>query len=346
MQHEENEAPGFLIEPVKRASRDIMKAARKLGPQEARFLVDAYYMMQEDRKRASNQVRALGESDEPNSILHYLSEQSTVLENQIKLALDHYTKNHPVGEWLRSIDGIGPVIAAGLLAYVNIEKAPTAGHIWRIAGLDPTVKWLSSEETRAIIKKYSEEQEDLQPNEVDLVTVSRACDYFGRNVDTMVRFMTDAETGKTTWTVSALAKAVARRPWDGKLKTLCWKIGESFVKGSGRDTCHYGKWYLKKKAEYVARNMAGDYATQAAAAVEFYGKDTEAYKHVLEGRLPPAQIQARAKRWTVKLFLSHFQNVWYEKHYGKPAPMPYPIAILGHAHYIAPIFATEGEKAA
>lgn len=327
-----------LLEPVRRASRDIMKAARVLGPQEARFLVDAYYMMQEDRKRANNQVRALGENQEPNSVLAYLADQSTTLEAQIKLALDHYTQGHQMGEWMRRVDGIGPVLSAGLLAYIDITKAPTVGHIWRIAGLDPTVKWLSSEETRRVISRFSEEQENLQPNEVDLVTVTRACQYFGRNVDTMVRFMTDAETSKTTWTVTALSKAVARRPWDGKLKTLCWKIGQSFVKGSGREECHYGKWYKVKKAEYTARNLNGDYKEQALAAYnsDYYGKETEAYKHVKEGRLPPAQIQARAQRWAVKLFLSHMHNEWYERHHGKPAPLPYPIAILGHAHYIPP----------
>jgi len=31
--------------------------------------------------------------------------------------------------------GIGPVLSAGLLAHIDIEKAPTVGHIWSFAGL-------------------------------------------------------------------------------------------------------------------------------------------------------------------------------------------------------------------
>jgi hypothetical protein len=50
--------------------------------------------------------------------------------------------------------------------------------------------------------------------------------------------------------------------------------------------------------------------------------------------LPPAHVHARARRWVVKLFLSHFHAEWFQKHYGKPAPLPYAIDILKHAHLI------------
>jgi hypothetical protein len=52
--------------------------------------------------------------------------------------------------------------------------------------------------------------------------------------------------------------------------------------------------------------------------------------------LPPAHIHARAKRYAVKLFLAHYQQVAYELHFGKKPPNPYPIEILGHAHMIDP----------
>ncbi len=43
--------------PVTRLSRDLVHAATTLSEDEARYLVDAYYLMQDDRKRAHNQVR-------------------------------------------------------------------------------------------------------------------------------------------------------------------------------------------------------------------------------------------------------------------------------------------------
>lgn len=129
------------LEPVVRMTRDIRAAAATLSDEEARFLVDAYYAMQKDRIGQGNAMIAAAKQDEPHAVLAWLKDQSTTLEGQIKGALDKYSAAHAVGRWSRSIKGIGPVIAAGLLAHIDITRAPTAGHIWRFAGLDPTVRW-------------------------------------------------------------------------------------------------------------------------------------------------------------------------------------------------------------
>jgi len=129
------------LEPIKRLNRDLKKAAATLTATEARFLVDAYYQMQRDRIRAAHQARTLEEAGEPNQLLGWLFDNTAVLERNIKSALGTYSQNNPVGKWAESIIGIGPVISAGLLAHIDITKAPTVGHIWRFAGLDPTVQW-------------------------------------------------------------------------------------------------------------------------------------------------------------------------------------------------------------
>jgi len=260
------------LESVSRMSRDIRAAAATLSATEARYLVDTYYQMQRDRIRAGNQVRALAEQQEPHATVSWLTAQAGVLERRIKSALDVYAQASPVGRWSLSITGIGPIISAGLLAHIDIVKAPTVGHIWRFAGLDPTVTWAKG----------------------------------------------------------------ARRPWNASLKTLCWKIGESFVKVSGRDDDVYGKLYLARKAEEERHNDAGDFAVQAAAKLERFkiGKGTDAYAAYSAGRLPPGHLHARAKRYAVKLFLAHWHQVAYFAHWGKPAPKPYVISHLHHAHEI------------
>jgi hypothetical protein len=129
------------LEPIKRLNRDLRQAAKTLTATEARFLVDAYYQMQRDRIRAAHQARTLEEAGEPNQLLGWLFENTAVLERNIKSALGGYSLSNPVGKWAESIIGIGPVISAGLLAHIDITKAPTVGHIWRFAGLDPTVVW-------------------------------------------------------------------------------------------------------------------------------------------------------------------------------------------------------------
>lgn len=254
---------------IDRLHKDLRKAAVTLTPDEARFLVDAYYTMQENRKRADNQILAMEAAGEPHGIISWLSANARVLENQIKSALDVYSGYQPLGKWARSVKGIGPVIAAGLLAHIDVAKAETAGAVWRFAGLDPTSKWDKGE----------------------------------------------------------------KRPWNAALKTLCWKIGESFVKVHNADDAFYGRLYAERKALETERNERGDYKEQAEAGAKRVGKTTEAYKSYIIGKLPPGHIHARAKRYAVKLFLAHYHEKGRQL-LGLPIPLPYPLAHLNHVHKI------------
>lgn len=136
-----------LLQSVERMKRDIRAAAGQLSAQEARYLVDAYYQMQEDRIRAAHRVRALADSGEPNLVVQWLQTQSDVLEQQIKGALDKYSLSHPVGRWMRSVKGVGPVIAAGFLANINIERSTTVGRLWKYCGVAPGQRRKRGEKT-------------------------------------------------------------------------------------------------------------------------------------------------------------------------------------------------------
>ena len=124
---------------VVKLSKDLRQAAATISSTEARFLVDAYYQMQDRRIRSNNQLRQM--PDEPHEVLGWLAAQSTILENNVKGALDVYSKYHPIGERIRTVVGVGPVIAAGLLAHIDIHKAKTAGALWKYAGLAPSAQW-------------------------------------------------------------------------------------------------------------------------------------------------------------------------------------------------------------
>ena len=124
---------------IERLAKDLKDATATMSEKEARFLVDAYYIIQEDRKRFKNQTTAMG--GEPHAVLAWFFQQNQTLEKQLHAALDRYSASKPIGQWVRGVFGIGPVIAAGLIAHIDIKQCPTAGHIWRFAGLDPTSKW-------------------------------------------------------------------------------------------------------------------------------------------------------------------------------------------------------------
>lgn len=146
-------------------------------------------------------------------------------------------------------------------------------------------------------------------------------------------------------TVEKLSASLARIPWNKGLKTLCWKVGQSFLKFSGQDECFYGGLYLKRKAFEVAQNEAGAFSDQAAriiATKKFKAKPREDvgeaaeedFKRAVEwyrqGKLPPAHLEARAERWTVKVFLAHFHQVAFFCAYGEVPPKPWILDIGGH----------------
>lgn len=151
------------------------------------------------------------------------------------------------------------------------------------------------------------------------------------------------ETAGAIWRYAGLDPTVVwekgqKRPWNAKLKTLCWKIGQSFIKVSNNPKDIYGKIYKQRKEWEIQQNESGAYAEFAAQQLKNkkYGKDTQAYKAYIQGKLPDAHITARAARYAVKIFLSHLFDVWYELDRGKKPPKPFAIGILGHAHMIDP----------
>ena len=262
-------------EAIQKLSSDLRNAAKLMGVREARYFVNAYYDLQDYRIASGNQQRKLLEGAEPSEFIEWLNMNLDVLENQIKAMLDKWSNAQHMGVWARNICGIGPVISSGLLANIDITRAPTVGHIWRFAGLDPSVKWRKGE----------------------------------------------------------------KRPWNASLKRLCWLTGESFVKVSGNKNDVYGKLYLQRKAYEAERNERGDLAEFAARRLAEDAvrkkKLDPSLKALLEtGKLPAIALHARSKRWAVKLFLAHWHEEAYRHHYKAEPPLPYPIAILGHAHQI------------
>ena len=260
-----------MTEGLIQSRKDVRAAAQLLGKEEIRYLVKAYYQVQEFRKAANNMALAMKKLERPNELVSWLSKSQNVLEDDIKVALEVYAQNDPLGQWALSQHGIGPVLTAGLLSEIEVDRAPTAGNVWSFAGLNPAVEW---------------------------------------------------KKGK-------------KRPWNAQLKVLCWKIGDSFMHHAGSEKCVYGHIYKQRKELEIERNERGDFADQAAAILEKKKiKKPETLKVYKDGRLPKMQIELRARRVAVKLFLAHYLDVahWFAK--GKRTPEPYALAHMGHAHEI------------
>jgi hypothetical protein len=250
-----------ILQALTKLHRDLRKNAATLSTQEIRYIVDTYYTLQKYRIISGNQVAALSRSEEPVALLQWVHENNRIMEQEIPKWMLAYASSVDTGKWALSICGIGPVLAAGFLANLNLETSTNISKWWAFAGLDPTKVW---------------------------------------------------EKGQ-------------KRPWNNQLKVLAFKAGESFVKVQNRDSDVYGKLYAKRKAEYTLKNESGGYAERSAdiLAKKKFGHDTEAYKWYSQGKLPPAHIHAMARRWAVKIFMSHMWSIAYEEKYKTKAPNPW-----------------------
>lgn len=312
-------------------TKDLRAAAGVMQRNQARYLIGIYLSMQASRKASDQKIARMEKRGlmEPHSVLEWASEKSYAVEKQILAAINMFAESEYMGRWAMGIFGVGPVVAAGLLAHIDMNSwkcahvqdqdeipcnpdAPhgpeckhlpiqTAGQIWRFAGFDPTAVWEKGE----------------------------------------------------------------KRPHNAALKQICYYAGESFIKGCNNPKSVFGKLFKDRKAFEWQRNLSGGNAEQCPKelAKKKFKKSSNAYKwlsglvdpdwareclesgkpfpesvKVIVGKpfpmLPPAQIHARARRHSIKLFLSAWHAEAYRHEFSKEPPAPFAIASLGHAHYI------------
>jgi hypothetical protein len=125
-----------------------------------------------------------------------------------------------------------------------------------------------------------------------------------------------------------------KRPYSAALKQLTWHTGQCFMKQSNDPDCFYGRLYRERKLFEIRRNESGANAEKAKAFVVSPGATAAVKNKLKEGKLPDFNIDARARRYAVKIFLSHLHAVMFFDHFGTREPLPYSIAMLNHAHFI------------
>jgi Transposase IS116/IS110/IS902 family len=283
---------------IAKLDKDLKKAAGLLGREEARLLVDSYYQQQEDRIRSGARARA-AEPNKTSTVLSWVGDQSHVLERHVAAMLDAWSAAQPMGPWLRATHGIGPVISAGLLAHLDIEKAPTAGHFWAIAGLDPSKKWLPKTKRpwNASLKRLC-----YLISESFVKTAGSDKSFYGPVY---------RERKAYEWAKNQAGDYAGQAAYS--LEHTKFRDEEALSK----------KWY---QGAYTAALLTEDGPPKGI---------TEPGKPGVP-MLPPARIHARARRYAVKLFLAHLHGAWFEHHFHRPPPLPYATAHLGHAHVIPP----------
>lgn len=288
---------------VTKLNRDLIKAMASVGREEARFLVASYYLLQDQRERCDQQLGALekeaakeGRSSGRADVLHWLGDQYRTMEGQVRRALLSFASGHVVGQWSMSLVGIGPVISAGLLAHIDIKQAPTVGHIWRFAGLDPSSVWRKGEK---------------RPWNPDLKVL---CWHIGqclmRTHNHEASFYGSLYRRRKAYEVERNLKAgdIFRQNPDP----------EYWLSGGQWRSLYAGEDPMKREARPEA---IIETAFRTLRDKKIQEKETRSWYE--RGMLPPGRIEQRAERWTTKLFLSHWHAVAWETETGEKPVKPY-----------------------
>jgi hypothetical protein len=313
--------PDFTFEyqqvNVKHA-KSVVQALLQLRAHHGRWVCNLYYDLQQQRIATANRADAAAVFEQPNKLLDWFSDMNLFQETMLKPVMGEFAARFRVGQWLQAHMGIGPVLSMALLTFLDVRH--THGYeaaFFRYCGLNPKENW-------------------------------------------------DPKSGQP-------------RPYNSRLKAICLEhLGNSFIKFSGRDDCYYGHMYHPKMWDEWRRNYTGELAAQAEAELgrlkavhssarswksgcydakevaelvhraQEEGKTLGALLPNLKRRkagegtpmLPPDQINKRARRWMVKIFLSHYYNVCWLDAYGVPAKDPFvftrPDVCGEHSHRIPP----------
>ena len=336
-----------------RLTRDLREAAANMSVDEARFTVDTYYQKQGQRIRASNQRTAQEKAGEPHRVLDWIYDGSLFMERQVKAALAKWVEAHSMGPWMSAQLGVGPVIAAGILSRVDILKAPTAGHIWAFAGLDPSKSWGKGEkrpwnaELKRICWLLGESWVKLSGR---YARGDEACFYTGVYLKRKAKEISKNNQGLFA---DQAARALKQKNFDDKdTATKKWlqgdlaELGDKWVRlfamrlgGNGptnrfridTDKDDEGERLdvMRLHMKFLGVTLNDDWIVSVVPFPELELGE-------IHQMLSPGHIHSRAKRYAVKLFLAHMQEVWWFKKTGKKPVLPYPIAHLGHTHKVDP----------
>jgi hypothetical protein len=311
-----------------------------MNRREIKTIVDLFYQVQKDRIALENQIRAIKQEYDEDSqegknivVLEHLLKNMKIQEADAASIIKVIVNNDPVGRWLVQIKGIAEILAAGLLAYFDVEGKNYASHFISYAGLnDNNRPWIGTEKSKIIVNEVIGKSKTITDEHVQEIAQKTQWSY-----SHIRNHAYDEEKGK--WSKAKIVAACAMVPYNRNLKKLMYKVGASFQWQCNKKDSVYGTLFTQRRDFENKKNEEGAYAEQAAhiLATKNIGKDTAAYKAYSEGKLPKAHITARAMRWTEKIFLSHLFEEMYRVKNDKIPPRYYTLEHMdGHHDEIAP----------
>lgn len=127
------------------AAFELAQAQRLRTGEQIRALIQPRGDAKQGDGRASNDIEAIlarirtGAAPAPLSALGEAYRRQWSEERELLRVLSERIGRHPTWPWLERVRGIGPSLAARLLARLEIERAPTPSSFWSYCGLATVV---------------------------------------------------------------------------------------------------------------------------------------------------------------------------------------------------------------
>jgi len=115
---------------------DKIIKAYELDTKDIGDVVELYYDCQELRIKHANRERTEGPGELVSWLAYWLELGEKVIAGKLQNWVQS-TKSPAETKWAYAQVGIGPVIAAGLAAHIDVEKADSISAVWKFSGLAP-----------------------------------------------------------------------------------------------------------------------------------------------------------------------------------------------------------------
>lgn len=204
--------------------------------------------------------------------------------------------------WAMQNVGIGPIIAAGLVAHINVTMSPHLSSLWAFAGMPGDCeekKWVKGKKRpfNAALKKLC-----FKVGESFVKNQNREGCYYGQLF---------AKRKALEWERNLNGDFAAQAQRQLKIKD--WSKASTAK-----------LFYEGKMSPTAVRKMLKSDGVPEGVKATHVGDEVP--------MLPPAHIHARARRYAVKRFLAHYWIEAYKQHFRTEPPKAYVFEKLGHAH--------------
>jgi len=262
------------------------------------WLLDGEYLTVEEMLTAI----AAGATRGPVPVLGRTYRRYAEEEREMETAFRRALEEHPAWPWLEQVKGVGPRTAGKLLSRLDVTKAPYVSSFWSYCGWATVPGYRYRCGGCGCVVGRAEGKGPPKATDKRQLDGCEGADWQkiagpedGVRVAMPTGYTRTDEEGDTY------------RAYDAYAKKICWQIVTSFVQQGGRTEVPYERFYRRQK--------------QTAE---------EEKPGWTDGRK-----DAKAKRKTIKLFLSHLWQVWREAE-GMDTPDPWAQAHDGHTQKIEP----------